>query len=480
MKFSSLINVSVSGLVMCLSSVCSAYDYHPNARLYLGGGFNPEHIDQGYAAGCLEGYTTESDMIGAGPATVQIKYVRSESEIQRAMGVSVSASASYLFASGQMTTQLTNESAFQSDSITFVIYATQHYGREYILNPKINSQLNHLSPDQLLSRCGPEVVTEQTRGVSVIGVFTLSNLTQADRTAFETTVGGGLNGGIFSAQVEASLRTFLSNISSVLNISSAVYTIGGQGITELRNLLPAEDQGIARAISDAPNTIRNYMETMTKENSVPISFTTMRLGQLVEANVPAQAGFDVPRLTRAYERYLGVHNTVVRLERILYEHDPVYVEPVGDDRERLLNNLDAYADARNNLEVEGRVCFGPLANRSACQINRIMRSLPIIQWPARVQADPAMETELPIIPPTPPTTDFTPGFYQAYDCVGLFMEDGTYGRVYDQKIHQLYTGSKTINRVSPEEYDRMAKSRKCLTQGNAKYHPEFRGHFGLL
>jgi hypothetical protein len=381
-------------LLFTVGPRAQAYDYHPDARLYLGGGFNPQKIDAGYAR-CLENYTTEFDVQGAATSSILIKYVKSESEIHREVGISTALSGSFLFGSGKMSANYSSENSFQSDSITFIIYANTRYGREYIANVELARSLDGKPYAEILRRCGPEIVTERTLGTSIFGIFTLSNLTESDKQKFDFAVGGGLNGGIFSAQAEASLRSFVSTSASSVRLSMKVLAIGGGGITELINLLPSKDQNIAETIAGAPATIRAYMSTMTKANAIPISFTTMYLDQLTDANIPREADFDNSRLIRAYERYLGVFNTLTRLERIIYDGDPEYATPTPAERERLLGDITLYAKARNRLEIEGRACFGPVASRPQDMIDEIMHDLPVVQWP---------EKKAPVAPPTPTPT----------------------------------------------------------------------------
>jgi hypothetical protein len=379
-----------------LASQAQAYEYHPNARLYLGGGFNPERIEDGYA-NCLAEYTTKFDVQGASTSSVLIKYVKSESEIHQEVGISTALSGSYLFVSGHMSANYSSENSFESDSITFIIYANSHYGREYIDTAELKKDLEKKTYAQLLKHCGPEIVTERTLGTSIFGIFTLSNLSESDKHKFDLSVGGGLNGGIFSAETETSLKNFISTAASSVRLSMKVMSIGGGGITQLVSLLPEQNHNIAETISNAPATIRSYMAGMTKANAVPISFTTMHLDQLTDADIPREADFDNSRLVRAYERYLGVYNTLTRLERIVYDNDAEYVTPAGVDRDRLLGYITVYAKARNELEAEGKICFLPASARTPDHIDSIMHDLPLVIWP-----DKKLISVPAVVQPTPP------------------------------------------------------------------------------
>ncbi len=379
------------GFLLSVSCYAAHYSYHSQAGLFLGGGFDPRNPARAFGQ-CLQQQNAQRVNEGAATTQVSIRIVRSESDIHQAVGFSTQISGTLLFANSHLSSNYSESSSFSTDSVTYVIVAKTDYGMEYIPNPTLKDEYGNRQADQLKGYCGPEIVTQQTKGAALFGVFTLSNLSQQQQREFVMSFGVGAGLPFASNEVKSQYQRFITEIAAVSQMSMNVYAIGGQGLVQFAALL---NQGgnLAERIANAPRVMGEYMATINFNNAVSTSYTTMEIEQFVGQQAPNLNDINNIRLTRVYDSYVWITNIVARLERILIQGDATYQTPTPKEREALRQNLRTYARARHQIEDEGRNCFVPAQDRHECRITDILLDLPEIKWPQRTVTVPPASIE---------------------------------------------------------------------------------------
>lgn len=376
-------------LIVSMQANSEVYQYHPNSRFYLGGGFNPFKPNQG-AIRCIvhdgvDQVDTASD--GAVHTEAIIKMVNSRKELYESVGFSASIGGGFLFFSGEGSVQLENESAFQSDSLSWLLLFKSDYGRSVLRNPRLEPALSGMPEDQLYERCGSEVVTEVRKGVMAYALFTVNNLSERQKTVLNTKFKASFNNGLWNASAQADFQSFMSSVAAMSNVSIKVNAIGGQGITNLVSLLDESGSpDFFAKYNRAPVILANYIRGMDHSRSVPIQFTTMHIKSFVPTLGGQFVDFRTRQVAELFNWHQDISANVARLRNILFGDNRNEYLLTKNEIDSLRANVDQYIAAMNSIYDAANFCFIP-AEVYRCQLPSNALSLSPINWPRRKDDD---------------------------------------------------------------------------------------------
>jgi hypothetical protein len=129
--------------IVWVNALAADYQYHPTRNLHLTGGFDPDDPSNPPLP-CVDG----GGIVPGNPR--ETKYdsmlVTDSKSLYRAFNVDAALSARYLFISATDTFHLSDESALNEDSLSWVLRASQTYEADTLTNPTLNSEAKKLLP----------------------------------------------------------------------------------------------------------------------------------------------------------------------------------------------------------------------------------------------------------------------------------------------------------------------------------------------
>jgi hypothetical protein len=255
--------------LLALQAHAINYGYHQDSALALGVGFNPSDLSVAKPR-CIEYDEFEPlDGKGSPESNVDITYIASQKDLYTKVGFSAEVSAQTSFAKGSAKTSFLDEYEFHEDNKHFAILAYSDHGRWGLKNPRLKPQFQKLIDDgkheEFARRCGTHYVFEDGRNSKVFAIYTVHNVNSAheQRLGVSYDVAVTYADGKSKGQYNNDFKELLKSNEASLR----VFAIGGQGITELKDVV------INHLDIDAvKKTLRDYVSTMTAENGVPTRF----------------------------------------------------------------------------------------------------------------------------------------------------------------------------------------------------------------
>lgn len=332
------------------------YAYHPEARLYLRGGFNPFTPDRAYI-GCIDDDGEEQvETEGAVGSDVGISLVTSREDLYQKINFSASLSGSYTFYKASGSVRYEDEQAFHSDSLTWVVFFKSNYGHFVLKNPRLKKSMERASADQLYETCGPEIVTERKKGVMLFALLTVRNLSQSRRTEFEAKLSGSASGAIWSASMDMQYKKILRSAMASSDISIRIHALGGRGVTDLTDILKSTNDSPFVAYEKMPGMLENYLKQMTKANAAPTQYVTTHLKSFANRLPLKFDNFKSGQVGTLFNKYLGASTIVARIDQILMSSEDSF-DMTAEDRTRLAEARSKYEDNMNMIFASAQKCF---------------------------------------------------------------------------------------------------------------------------
>lgn len=357
------------------------YSYHPQSRLYLGGGYNPFYPNDGYLACTENDGVKQVDTAGAVSSQVQMSIVRSREDFYKMVDFSTSIAGSYAFLSGGGNYHFFDESAFHSDSLSWIVLFRTDYGRFVLKNPRLKNLYSGYSSRELFQSCGSEVITEERRAVMVYALFTVKNISSSHRREIEANFRASASGAIWRAEMESSYKSILATAMARSQVQLTVNAIGGSGIQDLADLIRGSNENPYEQYSKVPGVISGYIGKMTKENSVPVQYVTTHLSALRPRLEKRYSDFKSIQVGRLYMIFADLQSALGRLQGILFGSEGEEYELDLDEREVLVTRMNEYGDAVNSVYAAAEGCYQE--NGGNCIIPKL--NLSSIQWPQKTK-----------------------------------------------------------------------------------------------
>lgn len=368
----------ISGLILLLSSSAFAtkYEYHPNTRLYMGGGYNPYKPTEGYFD-CIEHDGERAvDSPGAVTTLVRMEQIKTRQEFYQKIDFSASIAGSYMVFSGENSVSLEDERAFHSDSLTWMILFKSDYGRYNLSNPRLKAKYASLDDDQLYEQCGSEIVIERRKSAMVYALFTVHNVDKSERSKFEANLKSGAGDFGWSASMESSYKKILREASANQSVRLSVFAIGGGGMVDLANLIRSDKEDPFEKYSQVPTVLSEYIKTMTAEKSVPTTFITKHISAFKNDLKIRFGKFDALQIGQLFNLHSDSISISKRLDGILRGQESNLFELREHEKQILEKQYEEYLDASNAYFEAAKDCF---KEEKKCVIPHTKRSTVI--WP---------------------------------------------------------------------------------------------------
>lgn len=261
-------------LVLFYSQSCNASDYSFPLSLRLGAGVNPSDPTDSFPY-CFD-FKTRLIPGSAGSSLFRTSLIKTRKDFLRELNVSASASAKYAFFTGAASGSLDEKYSFSSDSLTWIVYFQTDLGKSEVYDETLKPFANHLLTSkhftQFATRCGQELITQESREASVSAIFSINNISQEQRKNLEGKFSGEANTSVFSVEASTSFRNFVQEAAKTSRINVDVVTVGGTGAADLASLFT--DYSDLAAIS---NILRAYTGKLSFNNSKATSYRSTKM-----------------------------------------------------------------------------------------------------------------------------------------------------------------------------------------------------------
>ena len=208
---------------------------------------------------------------------MSIREIKSKYDYFRELNIEASVSGSYGAFSGSASFSYHSLEDIDENSVSWAITARSSYGSFSASHPEISPEYQKLKPFSLIQAYGPEYISEVDRGVLASVLYTFHSRSERFeselRAALSANFGGpgaGIGGG-------GSMSEMVKEASKYGTISIQVFTIGGKGTTELKNLVSQDPSDLPKV----RDTLAKYVETEKITRSTVLGFRTTALGKLI-------------------------------------------------------------------------------------------------------------------------------------------------------------------------------------------------------
>lgn len=352
------------------------YSYHPLSPMYLGGGFNPFNPTEAYLRCLNPAKTIPLETPNNRDLSIQISVVKSRHDLYSKTDMSASVSGSYgPFSGGGSVTKM-DEITFNENDFHWIIVLKSDMGKYGLENPQLTDEVKNMSSDQILNRCGSEIVTQERRGVMLYALVTVHNLSQSERHEMETKIGGGINTGIYSVAVSGKYKSILQFSYAVGTVSIALEAQGGSGIKDLADIIGGGENNFAN-YSKLPDIVNAYVKGFNPDNAVPLQYFSTSLTAFKTGVTLRSSDFQATQVGLIYEKYLDINKTISRIDTLLSPNNNTGIEISQHQRQELSDVRDIYEKYRDDLYDAGRKCFNEKLN--SCKTPKTRE--PVITWP---------------------------------------------------------------------------------------------------
>lgn len=291
------------------SDTALIYGYNRDHALTLGRNFDPSEISVAKTQ-CLIYDTIEQSLPETATSSrIEFTYVETNEQLRMALGVDVSAEASYFGFGGGGSMMSQTQINRRSNSLTLVLRANSEYLRRFATNPQLTPQaeswIEQNQYDTFIENCGSHYITSERRGSTVAVIINIDNASSELQQTIRTTARASGAFGPLSGRASASLNLEFSRSNASRSIGIRAFTTGGRGIQDLGGLLTdifSNDNPI-RVIT---NHIATLMSQMTAANAAPIGYSAapnpfLPINQLLPGHYNERTRRLVQMVDRFYE-----------------------------------------------------------------------------------------------------------------------------------------------------------------------------------
>lgn len=374
----SSVSICLTILFYASSVFADEYDYHPSLALYLGAGYNPENLRDRFLS-CLDvKEETHLDTEGSYNSGVYTKFIKSRSELMKEVGISARVAAQGFFGQVKSGVEYLDQISFHEDSLTFLISAKETYGRKGIKNqtlkPFAQALLDAGKYAEFAKRCGTHYVDQVLKGSSLFAIYTVRNISEEHNHKLKIMLSASANYGFLSASLESQFKKSIEEFAQTSQTEFQIYTLGGNGLRELANI-----PKYITDIDNIKNIVSQYLKTMTRANSVPLTYYT---GTMANFGWQEESHFDSAFRDRVLEQYYywltDLKHTMDRLDTILKQQDSVFTFLSADEIRDFEDAYNERAQYTKVLTSEANACYKA---SDRCSLPEYNRKLKRIKWP---------------------------------------------------------------------------------------------------
>jgi hypothetical protein len=364
-----------------LSLKADVYDYHPSSSLHLGGGYDPAEPTQPYVRPCLQ-YSTDRNIDvnqnGQASAHYTLEVISSRSQLYQAMHISASADASYGFFSASGSVDAQNDFSSTDDSLTWIAQVEIIYGRFQPVNPQPIPEVSHLRTADIRTRCGTELVTQETRAVLGTIIYTFRNLSTTQKNDLSVAISASASWFSGGGSATADYKQAMEKASRESQLSMDVAVRGGPGRDALASIVKAD--------SDLPQiraALQTYITDSNEGNAAAIQYETSNISQFYpRAGTPNLASGQEVAIASLYSTYKDLSDVVARIQSLtivpVRPEDQYLNTFVTSAQRTTLGSLQGqYVHAMSDIRDQATKC---LRASSSCHPYDVS-NLPRVDWP---------------------------------------------------------------------------------------------------
>lgn len=367
------------GILFAAQLNAELYKYYPSSALSLGAGFDPASPYITFLP-CIDfDSAINVDTSGAARTDYAVDIVKSRSDLFNYLNISSSISANYTFFSADASFSLEDSAAFHSDSLVWIVRASTNFGRYRMSNPHLKPEaaafIAAKDYDAFRQRCGPDYIGQESRGVLVAAIYSITNLSSDLKTRLTASLQASMSDGLFSTDLKSKYESFFHAATSVSTLKVQFVAVGGGGIRLLDSLIGTS--GDTSDLSTMQTTLQRYLRSFDASNAVPVEFLS---GSMTQFGWRGQDPSTLERdrvLSELYDAFVQIRSEISRLREIVATSDVRYSFLSPQKTEILLNQLTERQEAARLLYTVAQECR---VNEHSDKC-KVPPPLTVINWP---------------------------------------------------------------------------------------------------
>ncbi|NKE71319.1 hypothetical protein [Candidatus Manganitrophus noduliformans] len=373
-----LLHVSLLLLVSNTALAQSSIDYHPNGVVRLGFGYEPSTPTVPFVSVCISHEGVESiDPSGIAVGSVEVSEVSDRRSLLSTVGISASMEAHTAMFSGGASFSQNVGVSFDESTLVWVARIKINFGRYRLKNPVPTPLLTEAAnPSEAKARCGPEVVSQESRGAIAAVVYEVHNLTNSEKRELSAALNAKYSGPNAGASFDSAYNNVAQKIQSRVSIKTYVHVQGGPGSQVLAKFVSATDLAAVKA------ALTEYGRATTPANAAPLTYQTSPLSQFSNLSFQAPPNLAQDRLWEIYSQYENLTGLIRRIDFLVKptsEAEMYLVKYVSPAKRSELNDVRIlYESGRNALKLAAVAC---LTGETDCSVPTAVGNLPRVAWP---------------------------------------------------------------------------------------------------
>jgi len=357
----------------------SSIDYHPNGVVRLGFGYEPSKPTVPFVAVCVshEGAEPIDAPGGIAVGSVEVSEVSDRRSLLSTVGVSTSMEAHAAMFSGGASFSQNVGVSFDESTLVWVARIKINFGRYRLKNPMPTRLLTGAAnAASAKARCGPEIVTQESRGAIAAVIYEVHNLTNSEKQELSAALNANYSGPTAGASFDSAYNKIAQKVESRTSIKTYVHVQGGPGAQVLAKFVSAADLTAVRA------ALTEYGRETTPANAAPLTYQTSPLSQFSDLSFQAPPNLAQDRLWEIYSQYENLTDLIRRIDFLVKptsEGEAYLVKYVSPAKRSELNDVRTnYENGRSALKLAAVAC---LTGGTACAVPAAVGKLPRIVWP---------------------------------------------------------------------------------------------------
>lgn len=321
------------------------YDFHPLSTLFLGGSFDPNHIDEGKISPLKNVVFDFIDGPGSNQTNFELHMVSSRQQLSSIVQFDTKLSARYFKVKVNTRFSFLNSYNFNQNDINLVISAKSEFSRRVIKSYEFTQEAKNLmdNPKRFRKVYGNRIVTMERVGASVYCIIKISNVSTSMRRRIQADLNVQAKFGPVKVNLSSALRKEFEKANSENRIDMIVVsTADREGVSGLAGFINSL-KTTGYDFDTLMNRISNYMREIKPEYAKPIGYFTTSINNL---------GLPKPRISDALyserfenalrevaEEYQKAQGELVLINDLLSGQHPAYIYLEGDVPKILRDNI---------------------------------------------------------------------------------------------------------------------------------------------
>ena len=287
------------------------YSFHPKSRLSLGGGFDKFQPNRAFLK-CLD-YDEPSEPLENKAllnTSLEITGVSSVKEFHKKIGFSTFLEGSYLFAEGSASASYDLEETFSEKNLTWLVLLKADFGYNSLNNPRLKEEYKSLSHEDLINKCGREIVIEEKRSIVFFSLLTLKDLSHSQKESLSAKLSLLAKGASYKAEFGADYKKFIEKAYSLGQVSVKVFSHGNLPLEPLKNILGVD---LFADHNTLLGLFKEYLQGVDSTSAVPSSYITTDIGVFSDKSF-SQPSFKKKILIKLYQLYQNLEASLARIK----------------------------------------------------------------------------------------------------------------------------------------------------------------------